>query len=65
MEKEELVSSEIGEIVVTKPGGIGETLHIVWPLTLAILTGAANLACGRLFLGHSPPYCEPKRYPFS
>ena len=51
MEKEELVSSEIGEIVVTKPGGIGETLHIVWPLTLAILTGAANLACGRLFLG--------------
>ena len=34
------------------PGGLGETARIVWPLALAMMAGALNHVCDRLFLAH-------------
>ena len=34
------------------PGGLAETARIVWPLALAMMAGAMNHVCDRLFLAH-------------
>ena len=36
----------------TEPGGLVETARIVWPLALAMMAGAMNHVCDRLFLAH-------------
>lgn len=35
-----------------KPGGLRETVRIVWPLAVAMMAEAANHVCDRLFLSH-------------
>lgn len=35
-----------------EPGGLRETVRIVWPLAIAMMAEAANHVCDRLFLSH-------------
>ena len=34
------------------PGNVFETARVVWPLALAMMAGAMNHVCDRLFLAH-------------